>query len=176
MAILNSVVFPWKIIQPQDVSSAWELKAYESYALHYPVIFRDYSLWHQTCLLSWMHVIFHCPLEDSLIQPFPAGSWPLPFPRTLGKFRIGPHLAGEWTGKVKLEAVLYWEYSVYRKSGEWLIAASQPLWRLCCFIWKLCLGTVLGRVSHWFLVSKSEHSWKVLLMRPNWHSWDKERI
>lgn len=122
MEILNSVVFPWKIIQPQDVSSAWELKAYESYALHYPVIFRDYSLWHQTCLLSWMNVIFHHPLEDSLIQPFPAGSWPLPFPRTLGKFRIGPHLAGEWTGKVKLEAVLYWEYSVYRK--EWWVTDS----------------------------------------------------
>lgn len=122
MAILNSVVFPWKRIQLQDVSSAWELKAYESYALHYPVIFRDYSLWHQTCLLYCMHVIFHCPLEDSLIQPFPAGSWPLPFPRTLGKFRIGLQLAGEWTGKVKLEAVLYWEYSVYRK--EWWVTDS----------------------------------------------------
>jgi len=32
---------------------------------------------------------------------------------------------------------------------------------------KALLGTVLGRASDLLLVSKSEHSWKVLLVRPN---------
>lgn len=60
-----------------------------------------------------------CPLENSLGWPFPADSWRLPFPRLLWRFRIAPLLMGEWTGKVKLKAVLCWEYSGHRK--EWWV-------------------------------------------------------
>lgn len=36
-----------------------------------------------------------CPLENSLIWPFPAGSHLLPFPRPLWRLRIAPFLTGE---------------------------------------------------------------------------------
>lgn len=60
-----------------------------------------------------------CLLENPLSWSFPADSQRLPFPRILWRFRIAPLLTKEWTGKVKLKAVLCWEYSAHRK--EWWV-------------------------------------------------------
>ena len=92
-----------------------------------------------------------CPLENSLIWPFPAGSWPLPFPRLSQRFRIAPLLAAEWTGKVKLKAVFCWEYSAYWK--EWWLTdnclAAHPVKVVLLYL-KALLGKRAWQ-SFWFI-------------------------
>lgn len=49
---LTLVISPLKCIQPQDVSSVWELKAYKSGTQYTDM---QISLWHETCLFGWTH-------------------------------------------------------------------------------------------------------------------------